>query len=91
MAKIQSSPDVVRHMKADLNKTAKELSSLGGRIRAVRDSTREEWNDHQGEQFRDLMTRIARLISGPEDTLKSAQPKLEKLAQSLDSYSRVRF
>ena len=91
MAKVQASPEVVRQMKADLNKTAKELNNLGGRIRAVRDNTRGEWNDAQGEQFRELMTRIGRLISSPEETLKTAQPKLEKLAQSLDSYGRVKF
>ena len=91
MTKVQSSPEVVRQMKFDLNKTAKELNNLGGRLRAVRDNTRGEWNDAQGEQFRELMTRIGRLISAPEETLKTAQPKLEKLAQSLDSYSRVKF
>jgi len=60
MAKIQSSPEVVRQMKMDLNKTAKELNNLSGRIRAVRDNTRGEWNDAQGEQLRELMTRISR-------------------------------
>jgi uncharacterized protein YukE len=91
MAKIQSSPEVVRQMKSDLNKTAKELNNLSGRIRAVRDNTRGEWNDAQGEQFRELLTRISRLIGSPEEALKSAQPKLEKLAQSLDSYGKVKF
>ena len=91
MAKVQSSPEVVRQMKADINKTAKELNILSGRIRAVRDNTRGDWIDVQGEQFRELMNRIGRLILEPEETLKSVQPKLEKLAQSLDSYGRVRF
>jgi len=91
MAKVQSSPEVVRQMKADLNKTAKELNSLCGRILAVRNNTRGEWNDTQGEQFRELMTRIGRLVSSPEETLKAAQPKLEKLAQSLDAYGKVKF
>lgn len=91
MTKVQASPDAVRQMKTELNRTEKELNSLGGRIRAVRDKTRGEWNDAQGEQFRDLMTRISRLISSPEETLKAAQPKLEKLAQALDNYGRVKF
>ena len=91
MAKVQSSPEVVRQMKSDLNKTAKDLNMLGGRIRAVRDKSREDWNDTQGEQFRELLNRIGRLITSPEETLKSVQLKLEKLAQSLDSYGRVRF
>jgi len=91
MARVQSSPEVVRQMKADINKTAKELNMLSGRLRAVRDNTRGDWNDEQGEQFRELINRIGRLMLAPEETLKSVQPKLEKLAQSLDSYGRVKF
>jgi len=91
MARVQSSPEVVRQMKADINKTAKELNMLSGRLRAVRDNTRGDWNDAQGEQFRELINRIGRLMLAPEETLKSVQPKLEKLAQSLDSYGRVKF
>ena len=91
MAKIHSSPEVVRQMKAEMNKTAKDLNALGGKIKALRDKTRGEWNDAQGEQFRELLTRIGRLIATPEETLKSVQPKLEKLAVSLDSYRKVKF
>jgi hypothetical protein len=50
-----------------------------------------EWNDAQGEQYRGLMRRVARLIESPIDTLQGAQPKLEKLAQSLEAYGSVKF
>ena len=91
MAKVQASPEVVREMKSDLNKTAKELGNLSSKILSVRNTTQGEWSDAQGEQFRALMTRIARLIGTPAEALNAAQPKLEKLAQSLDSYGKVKF
>ena len=90
MATVQSSPEVVRQIKADLNKTSKELRDAANRINSALHSS-SEWNDAQGEQYRELMRRIARLIESPIDSLQAAQPKLEKLAQSLDSYNSVRF
>ena len=91
MSKVQSSPETVRQMKADMNKTAKELNGLVHKIRAVRESSRSEWNDEKGEQFRAMLTKIEKLIVMPEETLKKAQPRLEKLAESLDAYGKVRF
>jgi len=90
MATVQSSPEVVRQMKYDINATAKGLRDAANRINSAVHSS-SEWNDAQGEQYRDLMRRIARLIESPIDTLQAAQPKLEKLAQSLDSYNSVKF
>ena len=90
MAKINSSSEVVRQMKSDLNSTSRELRNAADRINSAIHSS-GDWNDAQGEQYRELMRRIARLIESPIDTLQTAQPKLEKLAQSLDEYSRVRF
>ena len=91
MSKVQSSPEVVRQMKTDMNKSAKELNKLNSMVRQVRERTNAEWNDAQGDQFRELMKRIEKLIGAPEETLKQAQPKLEKLAQSLDAYEKVKF
>lgn len=91
MSKVQSSPEVVRQMKADMNKTEKELNKLNGMVRQVKTRTSADWNDAQGEQFRSLMQKVERLIATPEATLKQAQPKLEKLAQSLDAYGKIKF
>ena len=91
MAKIQSSPEVVRQMKMDLNKMAKDLDSACGRIRAAIQNSSSEWTDDVGEQYRDLLKQICRLIESPIEPLQTAQPRLEKLAQSLDDYGRVRF
>ena len=90
MSMVQSSPEVVRQIKSDLNRTSKELRDAANRIAAAIHSS-SEWNDEQGEQYRMLMRRIARLIESPIETLQTAQPKLEKLAQSLDAYSSVKF
>ncbi|MDR0219942.1 MAG: WXG100 family type VII secretion target [Lachnospiraceae bacterium] len=90
MATVHSSPEVVRQIKSDLNRTAKELQEAGAKIRAAIQNS-SEWNDEQGDQYRDLMRRIGRLIESPVEPLSAAQPKLEKLAQSLDSYGRVKF
>ena len=90
MATVHSSPEVVRQIKSDLNKTSKELRDAANRINSALHSS-SEWNDAQGEQYRDLMRRIARLIESPINTLQGAQPKLEKLAQSLDAYGNVKF
>jgi len=90
MATVHSSPEVVRQIKSDLNKTTKELRDAANRINSALHSS-SEWNDSQGEQYRELMRRIARLIESPINTLQGAQPKLEKLAQSLDQYNSVKF
>jgi len=90
MSTVRSSPETIRQMKSDINKTSKELRNAGERIRAAIHSS-AEWNDEQGNQYRDLMGRIGRLIVSPVETLNAAQPKLEKLAQSLDEYRSVRF
>ena len=87
---VHSSSEVIRQMKANLNTTSRELRDAANRINSALHSS-GEWNDAQGDQYRELMRRIARLIESPIDTLQAAQPKLEKLAQSLDDYSRTRF
>ena len=90
MATVHSSPEVIRQMKSDLNTTTKELRSSAQKISSALQSS-SEWNDAVGIQYRDLMRRIGRLIESPINTLQAAQPKLEKLAQSLDAYNKVKF
>ena len=90
MSTVQSSPEVIRQIKSDLNVTTKELRDAANKVNtALRSSS--EWNDAQGNQYRELMRKIGRLIESPINTLQAAQPKLEKLAQSLDAYNKVKF
>lgn len=49
------------------------------------------WDDAQAAQFNMIMQKTARLTSKPVDTLRAALPKLEKLAQSLEQYNKVKF
>ena len=90
MGKVQSSPEVVRQMKGDLAKTAKNIEDIRQTI-GTSARTAASWNDAQGEQYRSLMQKIAKLTTSPVDTLNQAMPKLEKLAQALEQYNKVKF
>ena len=88
MATVNASADGIRDAKSNLKATVSMLRGAAAKVRAV---GTEGWNDAQGQKFSELMRKIAQLIESPIDTLQAAQPKLEKLAQSLDSYNRVKF
>ena len=87
---IKSSPEVVRDMKKTLQTTVKSIQGIQQNVKgAMRSSA--NWNDAQGQQYQALMKQIAQLTKAPMTTLNSAVPKLEKLAQSLDKYGKVKF
>jgi len=90
MAIVHADPEVIRDMKSQINNTIKNLKDAVQKIHHLRSSS-SEWNDEKGEQFRNLMEAIGKYIEYPIPTLHTVQPKLEKLAQSLDEYSRVKF
>lgn len=87
---IKSSPEIVRDMKGTLQKT---VTSIQGIQQNVKGATRSSanWDDAQGQQYQALMKQIAQLTQAPMATLNAAVPKLEKLAQSLDNYEKVKF
>ena len=90
MSTVKASPESIRGIKSDIGVTIKELRDSAQKVSsALRSSS--EWNDAQSEQYRALMQKIGRLIASPVDTLQAAQPKLEKLAQSLDAYNKIKF
>lgn len=87
---ISSSSETIRDMKATLQKTVKEIQGIQTNVKgAMRSSA--NWNDAQGQQYQVLMKQIAQLTDSPTNTLNAAIPKLEKLAQSLDAYGKVKF
>jgi len=88
MSNVKADPEAVRQVKSGLNGTISELRGAAAKIRAIGS---DGWNDAHGENFRQLMQKIARLVESPIGTLQAVQPKLEKLAQTLDSYNNVRF
>ena len=87
---VKASPEVIREMKQELGKTVQDLQKISNGIRNGMRAT-SSWDDEKAAQFNMLMQRIARLTEGPIETLRAAQPKLERLAQSLDQYNGVRF
>lgn len=87
---IKSSPEVVRDMKKTLQDTVKSMQGTQQNIKEAMRSN-ANWDDVQGQQYQALMKRIAQLTQAPMTTLNSAVPKLEKLAQSLDKYGRIKF
>lgn len=87
---IRASSESIRDMKATLQKTVRDIQVIQTNVKgAMRASS--GWNDAQGQQYQALMQQIARLTDSPTHTLQAAIPKLEKLAQSLDAYGKVRF
>lgn len=87
---INASAEAIRQMEVTLQKTIKEIERIQVNIRGSMKSS-VNWNDAQGEQYRQTMQQISRLTESPSGTLRTAVPKLEKLAQILDSYGKVRF
>lgn len=87
---VKASPETIREMKKEIQNTIRDIERISSGIRSGISAT-SSWNDAQAAQFNMLMQQIARLTATPIDTLNSAIPKLEKLAQSLDQYNRVKF
>ncbi len=87
---VKASPETIREMKREISNTIKDIERISSGIRQGMSAT-SSWNDAQAAQFNMLMQQIARLTETPVNTLNAALPKLEKLAQSLDQYNRVKF
>lgn len=87
---VNSSPEIIRDMKSTLQETVASIQLIQQNVKgAMRSSA--NWNDEQGKQYQALMKRIAQLTQSPMATLNTAMPKLEKLAQALDEYEKVKF
>ena len=81
---VKASPETIREMKKDISNTIRDIERISSGIKSGMSAT-SNWDDAQAAQFNMLMQQIARLTATP------ALPKLEKLAQSLDQYNRVKF
>jgi len=88
MAQVKANAETIREFKTRLNGTISMIRGAAAKVRAVGN---EGWNDVQGQQFHVTMQKTAQLIESPIETLKAQLPKLEKLAQALDEYGRIRF
>ncbi len=87
---VKASPETIRDMKKEITSTITDIRKISSGIRTGISAT-DKWDDSQAAQFNMIMQKVARLTEQPIDTLNAALPKLEKLAQSLDQYNRVKF
>ena len=87
---VKSSPEAIREMKKGISNTIRDIEKISNGIKTGI-SASSSWDDAKAAQFNMLMQQIARLTATPIETLKAALPKLEKLAQSLDQYNKVKF
>ncbi len=87
---VKASAEAIREMKRNISNTIRDVQRISGGIRSGVNAT-ANWDDAQGQQFKALMQQIASLTESPVEALNAALPKLEKLAQSLDEYTRIKF
>lgn len=87
---ISTSRKTVEDMQSTLQSTIKEITYVQDGLRSVMQSV-NGWTDAQGQQYRDLMKKVARLTETPKRTLIGAVPKMERMIQALQDYEKVRF
>lgn len=87
---VKASPETIREMKKEISNTIRDIERISNGIKSGLSAT-ANWDDAKAAQFASLMQQTARLTAAPIDTLNAALPKLERLAQSLDEYNRVKF
>ena len=87
---IKASSHAIREMEKNLSDTIRDLERISNGIKGILHAT-SDWDDRQSQEFRTLMKRISELTIQPVEQLKSSIPKMEKLAQSLDEYGKIRF
>lgn len=87
---IKGDAQTVREMKKDISETIKDLEQMSEGIRSGMQAT-ANWDDDKAAEFNLAMSKVARMIESPVDSLKAALPKLERLAQLMDAYTSKRF
>lgn len=87
---IKGDSQTVREMKRDISQTIKDLEQMSQGIRSGMQAT-SGWDDAKASEFNLAMSKVARMIESPIGSLKSALPKLERLAQLMDQYTSKRF
>lgn len=87
---ITSSSKIVREMNQTLKKTEEDINRIQENLRSVA-NTAVNWNDEQGQMYRELMKRIIRLNDAPRNTIREAIPKLDRMVCALEAYEKVKF
>ncbi|MBQ6980326.1 MAG: hypothetical protein IJQ07_06745 [Clostridia bacterium] len=89
MSQIKASSEVVRQLASDLKATINNLRDISSQVKSA--GNVGDWNDAQGVQFKEVVNRISTLTQSPIQTLEAAIPRLNKIAETLDRYSSVKF
>ena len=89
MSQIKASPESVRKLAADLRKTIKNLQDISAQVRSS--GNVNGWSDSQGQEFKSVVNRISGLTQSPINTLESAIPRLNRIADALEKYNGVKF
>ena len=87
---IKGDSQTVREMKKDISQTIKDLEHMSEGIRSGMQAT-GGWDDDKASEFNLAMSKVARMIESPVESLRAALPKLERLAQLMDQYSSERI
>lgn len=89
MSQIKASPEAVRQLAKDLRTTINNLQNISAQVKSAGNVS--GWSDSQGEQFKSVVNRVAGLTQSPIETLESAIPRLNKIADTLEKYNSVKF
>lgn len=87
---VKASAETIREMKKQIAQTIKDIERIEQGIRSGVRAT-GSWDDAKAAEFNMVMQKIARLTASPVETLNTALPKLEKLAQTIDAYNSQRI
>ena len=87
---MKASAQTIRDMKKQIAHIVKDIEHINQGIRSGIRAT-ASWNDVKAAEFNMIMQKIARLTASPVETLNTAIPKLERLAQTVDSYSSTKI
>lgn len=87
---VKASSQTIREMKKEIAQTIKDIEHIN---RSIQNGVRAtgSWNDAKAAEFNMIMQKIARLTASPVQTLNTAIPKLEQLAQTIDSYNATKI
>lgn len=87
---ISTSTKTVEDMKVTLQSTVREINAIQAELRSTMQAV-DNWKDVQGQEYRQLMKKVANLTEAPKQTLIGAVPKLDRMIQALKEYERIRF
>ena len=87
---MKASAQTIRDMKKQIGQTVKDIEHINQGIRSGIRAT-GSWDHAQAADFNMLLQKIARLTVSPVETLNAAMPKLERLAQTVDSYNSTKM